>query len=376
MHQSFQTMDTIDPQTINYLLDLVNESRNNRLFPGCVIGFSHHGKHHLISSHGRAPLYGTSETTQFNDQQLLFDIASITKSMVAVAALRYVEQGRITLDEPIKSAGFLQGTGKGWEHITLKHLLTQSLKLNITQPLYQLSPTEIRKEIMGADVLRLGDGYYYHNTTSIVLGWFLEEIVQKNLDTIIWEEVFIPSGMDHTYFWKHLRQTKVHLTHNPKVAPYQGPILALPHDELAHAFALYDKAVGCSGIFSTTKDVLEFGEYVMHDAFQNNEKMLTLMLTNWLEPYGRTFGLGFDKPSKDYVCPCFASETLVMTGFTGCVLFIRPSQEKVLSIMSSTTLPGYAEHRTGPQGSISPLFEFRRAVARKFFPCKHCGVGH
>jgi len=114
--------------------------------------------------------------------------------------------------------------------------------------------------------------------------------------------------------------------------------------------------------------MVAFGRYVIDTAFHHKEsKMFPMMLKNYLEPYGRTFGLCFDKPDPKYVCPCFGESGLVATGFTGCNMWIQPDHGRVLVILSNAIYP-----TRGARGEKSPLYDFRKTIANGVFTCKHC----
>lgn len=353
--------------------DYIQQGVRSNLFAGGGIGFSANQAITCVYSDSPIP----DSPTPFS-KKTLFDIASITKSIVGLVILKLVEQGRLKLEDLV--IWFVDGVGKDWEKITIQHLLTNSVELDFTDKLYTLEPEDIYRIITSANVkmtenvLHLGNYYYYHNSNSILLGWVLEKILGKPLAQIIQEEVFNPAGMTNTFFSLDIPEdmkSHVHPSFNRRIG--DKVLVGIPHDEITYRYTNRGQNVGCAGIFATVEDMLKFGNYVLYGAFNDSETMLAKMATNYLKEYGRTSGLGFDNPKRDYVCPCFADQTLVSTGHTGCAIWIHTRHQKVLTILTNGTYPVQEKPReSGEIGLVSPLFDYRQKLVRSLFHCKAC----
>ena len=343
---------------------------NSSLFPGCSIAFMSPDTG-LIQTSTTSKIPAKGKT--FYSNETLFDIASLTKPIVAVVALRLIDEGKLSLETPI--AKFLPVSGTGSDKITFKHLLSNSLELKLNYKLHEMTPSDVRKVILEAPVSTekpLGQGYYYHNSNALLLGWCLEKYFHQPLNEIVRSTILRPAGMTDTFFSLELPAKD-----SPRIAPSEecpqrGIIDGKPHDETAYMFAKHSEIVGCAGIFSTSGDMVKFGEFIFSKAFTDPERMLAMMLTNQIGDTeerlpGKTFGLGFDFPPYNYVCGCFSKTVLVHTGFTGCVLWIQPDHKKVLAILSNATFP-----TRGIRGSESPLRYFRQQIAQRAFYCNHC----
>lgn len=295
----------------------------------------------------------------------MFDIASITKSLVGLVAVKLIERSELNLDFKINS--LIHSPEPSWNQIDIRSLLTNSLQLDIDQKLHMLTSTESNKIITRAPVLKINNDYLYYNTTSIILGWVLEKIYNEPLQEILIKEIVIPAGMENTRFSNNIDHLFSKQVPPTEYCAQRGLVHGRPHDELAYMYAKEGLFTGCAGVFSTVADMLLFGQYIWEKAFTDPEKMLGMVHKNYLEPFGRTFGLAFDKPGKDYVCPCFARKTLVATGYTGCNIWINTERRTVVTILTNSTFP----HR-GNRGTKSPLADFRKELAREVFTCKHC----
>jgi CubicO group peptidase (beta-lactamase class C family) len=302
--------------------------------------------------------YTASDKATRVEPQTLYDIASITKNIIATAVLRLCDQGIISLQDPV--AKFISLTGAGSDRVQIFHLLNNSVKFGLTEDLKNIQSNDERTRlILGAPVVgNLGQDYYYHNTTSIILGWVLKEVANSSLISAIDKLILAPARMENTTWYPDIERTAP-----TEVCPWRNKLVhAKVHDEISYAY-LPDH-VGSAGLFSTAEDLARFSIALMDGTFfQNNERMLQKMLKNYLEPYGRSFGLGFDVPAKDYICPCFSKETLVATGFTGCSMHIRTAHKQALILLTNSIHPVRK-----PEG----LRGLRRNIAKEIFNCKHC----
>lgn len=347
----------------HFFQNKINTAVSEKMFPGAGIGYSIRGEQSLYV-YSKTNIHETSIPYSNNTR---FDIASLTKSIVALVAIKLIDSGKIKLDTSIYK--HLPVENSAWKHVTVQHLLTNSLDLDITQKLDVLDPDLVQNIILNAPIKGLGNNYYYHNSTSIILGWYLEHLLNLNLNELIKKYVLIPAGMQTTCFYSDIPHE--YLSHVPpsEQCELRGTVHGLPHDEIAYIHAKHGLHIGCAGIFSTVSDMITFGNHVMNYNYLNkgSSKTLRLIMTNYLAHCGRTFGLGFDFPDPKYLCPCFAQSTLVMTGFTGCNIFIQPKYGKVFVMLSHATFP-----TRGPRGEKSPLGPLRRELAGKAFYCKHC----
>ncbi len=349
------------------LQDYINSGVRSGLFTGGGIGFSQDKTTTFAYSNSFLP----NSKTPFSENTL-FDIASITKAVVAIVILKLIEKGTLRLNTVVKP--YVGATGEGWDKVTIQHLMTNCVDFDIHEKLHEHTPEELDLIILTSRVRNIDNGHYYRNAHTIILGWLLENLLQQPLEKIVRKEVFEPAGMQQTFFSTELTDSllpHVHPSYNPLIN--REIIIGQPHDETAYQFAMKKQNPGCAGIFSTVTDMVKFGNYVLYDAFSDSETILEWMTKNYLEKFGRTSGLVFDNPKPDYVCPCFARNTLVMTGYTGCALWIHTKHQKVLTILTNITYPPSTKPRKqGEVGLVSPLFEYRQTLVRNHFYCKHC----
>ena len=141
-------------------------------------------------------------------------IGSNTKTFVAVVILQLVQEGKITLDEPIETylPGLLKGEGIDATKITVRQLLQHTSGL-----------PEYTDQIGLEDIFQVRDIYYsprdlidialthpaafepgsqfrYTNTNYIVLSLLAEKVTHRPLAEQITQRIIEPLGLTHTYY--------------------------------------------------------------------------------------------------------------------------------------------------------------------------------
>jgi D-alanyl-D-alanine carboxypeptidase len=150
-----------------------------------------------------------------------FVVNSVAKMMTATIALRLVEAGELTLDDPI--AGYLPDSliaglhvYEGQEYsqtITVRHLLSHTsgieddwrcadfFALVAADSARRWTPEETIQFVKDrcTPEFRPGAGFHYSDTGYNVLGLLLESVTGRPLHELYREILLDPLGMDHTY---------------------------------------------------------------------------------------------------------------------------------------------------------------------------------
>ncbi|UOE22122.1 beta-lactamase family protein [Thermobifida halotolerans] len=253
----------------------------------------------------------------------IFRIASMTKPVLAVAAMVLVEECRLRLDDPVdpllpelahrrvlrRVDGPLEDTVPARRPITLRDLLTFRCGFGLVLdpqdcPIQRAvheagiaagpdpfphSPDEFMRRLGELPlVCQPGERWLYH-TGFDVLGVLVERAVDRPLESFLRERIFEPLGMRDTGF--HLPSEKsdrlppLYLT-DPRTG---APVVARsPHDwSRPPAFAS-----GGAGLLSTAGDYLAFLRMLLNGGRHGGERVLSrrsveLMTTNHLTPEQR-----------------------------------------------------------------------------------------
>ncbi|MGV3615554.1 MAG: serine hydrolase domain-containing protein [Fimbriimonas sp.] len=183
-------------------VDTYLEAEMKRLkIPGLTFGVIKDGKLVRTGAYGVVDLEHDVKT-QKDD---LFEIGSITKQFTAVATMMLVEQGKLSLDDPITK--HLTDAPKAWEGVTLRHMLYQisGLPEYVAVPGLGLTDEFNRETYMKkmADQpldFKTGSTWAYSNTNYALLGYVIEKVSGKSYVEFMTENVLKPVGMTNSRF--------------------------------------------------------------------------------------------------------------------------------------------------------------------------------
>jgi D-alanyl-D-alanine carboxypeptidase len=139
-----------------------------------------------------------------------FVVGSITKTFVTATIMQLVEEGELTLDDPL--ADWLPEYPRA-DQITLRELLnhTSGVFNLFDSPNYtplvvtngqgkSWTPQEILDNFVEDPYFAPGTGYHYSNTDFVLLGMVIEAETGKPFGAVLSERFFEPLGLDNTYF--------------------------------------------------------------------------------------------------------------------------------------------------------------------------------
>lgn len=253
----------------------------------------------LLVAKGDQILYegyrGYSQNFQQNpiNDTVALHVASISKSITAMATMKLVEAGKLNLHEPLTKIF----PGFPYPKVTVFTLLTQRSGL----PKYeyfiekiQPKPAELDKKFLSnQDILNFlikykpelarntDTGFMYCNTNYALLALIIEKVTATPFPEAMQQMVFRPLKMKHTYIFQEkdtLSAAKSFFQNGPKVYPYD------------HLDAIY----GDKNVYTTPRDLLNFSKALYAKQF------LDLDLHNLIfEPYSNerpgvnNYGIGF-----------------------------------------------------------------------------------
>ncbi len=236
--------------------------------------------------------------TQDNKQAPVNDtvalhVASISKSITAMAVMKLIEAGKLQLDDPLTK----YFPGFPYQKVTVFTLLSQRSGL----PKYEYfiekitpKPAELSKEfISNKDILNLlikykpelsretDTGFMYCNTNYALLALLVEQVTKTPFPEAMQQIVFRPLKMKHTYILqeKDMKSAaKSFYQRGPRVYPY---------DRL-------DLIYGDKNVYTTPRDLLNFSKAMFAKNFLRDDLQKMVF-----EPYSNerpginNYGLGF-----------------------------------------------------------------------------------
>jgi len=218
-------------------------------------------------------------------------IASNTKTFVAAAVLRLVEEGRLGLDDPVSEhlpdaqIELLAGDGYSPTEITIRHLLTHTSGLYdhsdsenyvhaiLDEPMHRWTPAEQLESAMewGDRLDAPGKIYSYCDTGYILLGEILEQSTGRSLAGAVRELVgFERLGLSSTW-WETLEPRPIDVP--DRAHQFLGELDVTGFDP---SFDLY----GGGGLVSTMRDLARFfRELVTGGVYAKPETTNTMLTT-------------------------------------------------------------------------------------------------
>jgi CubicO group peptidase (beta-lactamase class C family) len=277
----------------------------------------------------------------------IFLLASITKPIVAAAVLRLVEQGRLTLADPlVKYIPEFETFGKG--AVTVWHLLTHTSGLDESGWWREIM---FERRASAGDLVRMacrsalryepGARYEYNTLTFALLGELIERLSGLPYPEYLRREMFEPLGMRDTSFAprgdQRARAMPVYSAQNE------------PDFEAKIAYFTSTAAPG-GGLWSTAADLTAFGQALLRGGASNGYHLLapaSIAAMTRLHTVGMTevrddgstvpalYGLGWGKPALD-------GSTLASPrayrhgGVTGTLLLIDPEWDLVFVFLTNS----------------------------------------
>ncbi len=262
-------------------------------------------------------------------------MASIAKSMTALAAMQLVEKGLLDLDTPIQT--YIPDYPKHQKtQITTRHLLSHTsgiagyrdVKETRTQTEYPslYVATGIFKD---RDLLfEPGTKYTYTTYGYTVLGVIIEKVsgltfeayMQKN----IWDKAEMrDTGVDQ-YGVQLENESKLYHRKRGKGKPKEGT-----ENNLSNR-------IPGGGLYTTIEDILKFGKAVLNDVFVSRETLDLMRQHHSLEKERNSYGFGWflynPKPNEGAVIGHSGAQM-------GCssLLFIVPEKEIVVAVLTNTS---------------------------------------
>lgn len=308
-------------------------------------------------------------------EDAIFRLASITKPIVTITAMRLVEQGRIGLDDPITKwlPNFRPRLPDGSEPvIRIRHLLTHTSGLGYTFAEEQDGPYHRAGVSDGLDtpgrsiadnLQRLatapllfapGEGWQY-SLAMDVLGGTIEKETGGNLDTAVAELVMRPLGLSDTAFSVRDRNRLAAAYMNAEPEPQRmGDEAIMPILDGTIRFApdrIFDPGSyqsGGAGMVGTASDVLAILETVRKGgapllSTDTVKAMMADQAGGHMQPQQPGFGFGYGwsvviDPVEAQVP--FSAGTIKWGGVYGHSWFIDPKKKLTAVALTNTALEG------------------------------------
>ena len=224
--------------------------------PGCALAVIKDGS--IVYKRG----YGTADLD--HDVPIssgtVFHVASVSKQFTAFSVLLLAQQGKLSLDDPVRK--YITELRDFGAPITIRHLMHHTSGLRDQWNLLIMSGWRLSEDVVrDADVLDLvsrmkslnfkpGDQHLYSNTGYTLLAQIVKRVSGQSLREFTEANIFKPLGMTHTFF----RDDHAVIVKNQAYAYNAGPggtfKLSVPN---------YD-TVGASSLLTTVEDLARWDQ--------------------------------------------------------------------------------------------------------------------
>jgi CubicO group peptidase (beta-lactamase class C family) len=181
--------------------------------PGCAVGVAYHGEIVLRSGYGMADLERNTPITA----DTVFESGSVAKQFTAAALLLLAQQGKISLDDPLRK--YLPEIPDYGTPLTIRHVLSHVSGLREWRLVATLSGIDERSYVLSnQDLLRMaakqralnftpGTAYSYTNTGFNIATILIERVLGngKTFQDFTREAIFEPLHMTHTRWRDNFR---------------------------------------------------------------------------------------------------------------------------------------------------------------------------
>ncbi len=187
------------------LIEYTREAMEKHKVPGVAIGLVS-GEEILTAGLGVTSIENPLEVTP----ETLFQIGSTGKTFTTTTILRLVEQGKLSLDDPVRKIipEFRVRDEDASARATVRHLLNHTGgwvgdHFAMTGVGEDALPKYITSMIDLPQVSPLGMFFAYNNASFCVAGRVIEAVTGKLYEESVRELLFEPLGMNRTFFFPH-----------------------------------------------------------------------------------------------------------------------------------------------------------------------------
>lgn len=317
--------------------------------PGAAVAVGRRGR--VVHLAGYGAIDTPADAPEVDPATTLFDLASLTKVVATTTAAMLLEdRGLLDLDRPVREyLPELSDPAKA--AITPRMLLLHTGGLEAFAPLY--------RELRGRDAylaaiderpLRAAPGTttVYSDWDFVLLQLIIERVTGVPLDEFVAEQIFVPLGMTSTVYRpdpslkQRIAATEVQEFRGGKV---HGEV----HDE--NAWALGGVA-GHAGLFSTASDLAIFARMMLNGGrYGEVEVLRPATVARWTARLERrsSRALGWDTPSpRSSAGRFFSPWSFGHTGFTGTSIWMDPTRELFVVLLTNRVNPTRDNPRAGP----------------------------
>lgn len=263
-----------------------------------------------------------------------FQLASLSKPFTAIAILKLVQEGRVSLDDSV------QRFFPEFPYHGVKVDMLLSHRSGLPNYIYSF-PDSIRhgkKYPSNLDVIewygkviptptpynRPGRSFNYCNTNYCVLAGIVEKVTGEPFGQFLYQQIFAPLGMTETFL---VTDTSAVAVENRTVGHQFGRRLEKDY---------YDDVVGDKGLYSTTTDIYRFYNGLTKGLLLDKKLLDEAFKPRSFERAGiRNYGYGFRMHIREDNTPRFLYHGGWWKGYNT-MLWVCPEDEAVIIVLGNS----------------------------------------
>lgn len=273
--------------------------------------------------------YTSEERTNEMHEDAVFDLASVTKPIVATAMAICIDQGLV--DPSCLFTRYLpeyHGTLQGI--VTVPDLARHVSGFGNDKP--YLKGSQMIGDFMGFSPVRpSGQKYEYSCYNYILLGLIVEKVSGVTLSAFCQSNIFVPLGMKDTH-WTPLINPDVKRVVKPNLTTVPGVV----NDSQARAIG---RPVGNAGLFSTADDLARYCQMILKNGSFDGKQVLSekvIQLLSHKPDTSSPVAFGW-RVSAGENPPSLSDLTMSHTGWTGNSIWIDPGQQCFVIVLTNRT---------------------------------------
>ena len=351
LHKALNNVCTLAPalneqdQAFSTPFSLLGEAVRQRAFPAACLAVAYRSRFLVLKSFGE---FDFDPNSRLANPATVFDLASLTK-VVATTTMAMILYDRGLLDLEATVAGIVpeflaDSCGEvdpRRREVTFHMLLAHTSGLPAYEKLFLQAQSRddlLRAAFTTSLSADPGTRAEYSDIGFITLGVALERICNESMDTFCQREIFGPLSMINTGFnppesgREKIAPTVDDRTFRKRVI--QGEV----HDE--NAFVLGGVA-GHAGLFSTAGDMTRFAHAMLNGGRPIlRPETIARFTRREVAPNRTSRALGWDTPSTPSQSgQYFGPGSFGHLGYTGTSLWIDPSAELSITLLTNRTWP-------------------------------------
>jgi len=377
-----------EKSVVNPRLDrLVEEGLKENSYSGAVLLVTRDGKTVHRKAYGFAREYDYNaarlESPELMTMEHLFDVASMTKVFsTTFGIMLLVDKGSIRLEDPV-CAYIPSFCEKEKKNITIRNLLAHRAGLYPWKPVYyHASNKDESLSYIASLPLRYpaGEAYHYSDLGFMILGYIIESVSGKPLDTYLGENLYAPLGLKNITFrpgekgymkiaatsqgnpfeYKMIAEDGFGFDCDEKIDAFHGWRHYTLHGEVndGNSYYAHGGVAGHAGLFATAGDLETLAGLLVNRGALNKEMVIKPeTIDAFLQPDEFGNGLGWSLNPEFIKAESAPPGTFGHTGFTGCNVVVVPDRKIVIIFLTNR------QHRgPGTSGLYPNLNGLRRAI--------------